>query len=286
MENVIKFVGNNEKLFSRVVIENLSAKLTLIVPETHNAILIKDGQMLQTLSSGKYLIGDFIDVKTEADSALEVLFMSKTAKLKMRWGTPQKLLMFDEKAQENYRAGFSGDFEVQVGDPRKCYLYLVGAADDLTADALQERLQSNVVSVMETVVVDFVRANKVPFNQIAVFKKEMSQKILNSLSHKLQSEYGIAVFSFNIANIIIDEADYNRLTSAIKGEVARETGFAVSVEKKWQLKMFVLHVMQKTQMVQFSVQHADKSCKEVSYDCIVYHHSFGYCWTCGFLCCA
>lgn len=219
MDRIIKFVGNNEKLFSRVVVEALSPKLTLIVPETHNAILIKDGQMLQTLSSGKYLFSSFVDLKTETDCTLEVLFMSKTAKLKMLWGTPQKLLMFDKASGQNYRAGFSGDFEVQVGDPRKCYLYLVGAAEDLTADALQERLQSNVVSVMETVVVEYVHEHSVAFNQIVLHKKQMAEKVLSALSHKLQSEYGIAVFSFNIANIIIDEMDFARLNKTGKGKV-------------------------------------------------------------------
>lgn len=209
-QNTIKFSGNNDKLFSRVVLESVLKK-TLIVPETHNAILIKDGQMLQTLSSGKYSLQDFVDVKEEGDCALEVLFMSKTAKLKLLWGTAQKILMFDETLQENFHIGLSGDFEVQIGDPRKAFLYLVGASEDLTVDALQERLQSNVVSVLESVLVDFVKENKIPFNQIATNKKQISQKVLAALSHKLQSEYGIAVFSFNIANIIFDSEEMKKL---------------------------------------------------------------------------
>ncbi|MBP3431968.1 MAG: SPFH domain-containing protein [Clostridia bacterium] len=215
-QNIIKFSGNNDNLFSRVKLESADFKKTLIVPETHNAIVIKDGQMLQTLSSGKFQLSAFVDTKEEVDAILEVLFMSKTAKLKMLWGTPQMLLMYDEQLQENYYCDFSGDFEVQIGDPRKSFLYLVGASEDLTADALQERLQSNVVSVMETVIVDYIKENRVLFNQIAVCKKEMSQKVLTALSHKLQSEYGIAVFSFNIANIIIDEQDYAKLNNAYK----------------------------------------------------------------------
>lgn len=215
-QNIITFTGNNQKLFSRHVIGELSPKLTLIVPETHNAILIKDGQMLQTLSSGRYLISKFVDIKTEIDSALEVLFMSKTAKLKLLWGTASKFLMYDSLLQENYKAGFSGDFEVQIGDPRKCYLYLVGAAEDLTADALQERLMSNVVTVLETVVVDYIDSNKILFNQIALCKKEISQKALSKLSQKLMSEYGIAVFSFNIANIIIEDEDLKKLDNSYK----------------------------------------------------------------------
>lgn len=215
-QNIITFTGNNQKLLSRYIIEKLDPKLTLIVPETHNAILIKDGQMLQTLSSGKYLISKFVDLKTEADSALEILFMSKTAKLKLLWGTPQKLIMYDNMLQENYRVGMSGDFEVQVGDPRKCFLYLVGASEDLTSDALQDRLMSNVVSVLETVVVDYVETNKVLFNQISLCKKEIASKVLSKLSQKLMNEYGIAVFSFNIANIIIDDEDREKLEKEYK----------------------------------------------------------------------
>ena len=221
-QNVIKFNGSNDKLLTRYVLETLNPKMTLIVPETHNAILIKDGQMLQTLSSGKYMLSNFIDFKTEIDSAIEILFMSKTAKLKLLWGTASKLLMYDETIQENYKLGLSGDFEVQVGDPRKCYLYLVGVAEDLTSIALQDRLMSNVVSVVETVIVDYVKTNKIPFNQMAVNKNEMSQKVLTSLSHKLMSEYGIAVFSFNIANIIIDDEDLARLGNSYRAKTEKQ----------------------------------------------------------------
>lgn len=215
-QNFITFAGDNNQLFSKYAVENLNPKLTLIVPETHNAILIKDGQMLQTLSSGRYLISQFVDLKTELDSSIEVLFMSKTAKLKLLWGTASKFLMYDNLLQENYRVGMSGDFEVQIGDPRKCYLYLVGAAQDLTADGLQERLMSNVVSVLEGVVVDYINENNVLFNQIALCKKEISTKALGKLSQKMMNEYGIAVFSFNIANIIIESEDYKKLVEAYK----------------------------------------------------------------------
>ncbi len=215
-ENVISFSGSNEKLFTRYVVKEINPKLTLIVPETHTAILIKDGQMLQTLTSGKYLVSKFLDEKTDVNSFVEILFMSKTAKLKLLWGTSSKILMYDSTLQENYRVGLSGDFEVQIGDPRKCYLYLVGTSESLTADALQERLMSNVVSVLESVLVEYVEKNRVPFNQISVNKREISKLVLSKLSQKLMSEYGIAVFSFNIANIIIDEQDQKKLETLFR----------------------------------------------------------------------
>ena len=77
-QNVITFSGNNEQLFTKKSLAGMiNPKLTLIVPETHNAILIKDGQMLQTLSSGKYLVSKFVDQKTDANADIQILFMSK-----------------------------------------------------------------------------------------------------------------------------------------------------------------------------------------------------------------
>ena len=216
-QNVITFSGDNKQLFNRHKIETLTPKLTLLVPETHNAILIKDGQMLQTLSSGKYLVSKFVDIKSEMDSNLEVLFMSKTAKLNLLWGTAQKFLMYDANLQENYRVGMSGDYDVQIGDPRKCYLYLNGADNDLTTADLQDRLQTTVVSVVENVVVEYVSAQEILFNQVTVKKREISAKVLTKLNQKLMGEYGIAVYSFNIANIIIDDADYAKLSGNFKG---------------------------------------------------------------------
>lgn len=231
-QNTITFQGSNNDLFTRVPVQQIDAKLSLIVPETHNAILIKDGQMLQTLSSGKYLLAKFFDLKTEADCAIEILYLSKTAKLKLLWGTAQKLLMFDQIKNENYHLGLSGDFEVQVGDPRKCYLYLVGASHDLTAEDLQERLQSNVTNVVETEVVEYLHQNNVSYSQISVHKRQMSARVLKTLSHKLLSEYGIAVFSFNIANIIIDEEDLKRLAkgNSVQTEAKFCTGCGAKIK--------------------------------------------------------
>lgn len=222
-KNVITFVGNNEKLFTKILVKNVSSpKLTLIVPETHNAILVKDGQMLQTLSSGKYLMSSLIDLKTDADSKIEILFMSKTAKLKLLWGTAQMFMVYDSNLEENYKVGMSGDIDVQIGDPRKCYLYLIGADSDLTSENLQMRIMSTVVSVIEGEVVEYINANSVPFNKISVVRNAMTNSALTKISQKLMNEYGITVFTLNIANIIIDEQDYARLNALSKGQNAKK----------------------------------------------------------------
>ena len=43
---VIKYEGDNSELFKRISADGLDPEAKLIVPETHNAILIKDGVLM------------------------------------------------------------------------------------------------------------------------------------------------------------------------------------------------------------------------------------------------
>lgn len=214
MQDIIQYTGKNDKLFTRMSISEVTPKTTLVVPETHNAILVKDGEMLQTLSKGRYKLADLIEVSKNEPLLLEVLFISKTAKLKLLWGTPNKINIKDPVLEESYKIGMSGDFEVQVGDPRKCFLFLVGADDVLTADALQDRLMSKVVSTVEDAVVSYIYEHKVTYSSVYLFKQEISKIIVPKLSSTFTADYGITVYSFNIANIIFDDKDLERLSRA------------------------------------------------------------------------
>ena len=202
--DLIKFNGTNEKLFSRIVISELSPKTTLIVPETHNALVIYNGEMLQTLSKGRYKLAEIVNFDKN-DALLEIIFVSKTAKLKLLWGTPNKFTLFDPVLKKSYKIGMSGEFEVQVSDPRKCFLYLVGAETDLTADALQERLMSRLVTEIGDALSKYVVENIVRYDQIFMLRQKIANSALDRISAIFQKDYGIMVFSLSISNIIFDE---------------------------------------------------------------------------------
>ena len=218
MEDIIKFSGTNEKLFTRQLLENITEKTTLIVPETHNAILICDGEMLQTLPKGRYFLHTLVELKKDTKLSLEIIYVSKTAKLKLLWGTPSKITILDPVLNVTYKMGMSGDFEVQVSDPRKCFLYLVASDNVLTADSLQDRLMSKVVSVVETEVARFIQDNKVQYSNVYQYKQEIAKKIVPILSSAFSSNYGISVFSLNIANIIFDEEDLDKIVLKAKAK--------------------------------------------------------------------
>ncbi len=203
--DLIKFNGTNEKLFSRYVVEDVTPKTTLIVPETHNALVILNGEMLQTLSKGRYKLSQIVDVGKGEESSLEIIFVSKTAKLKLLWGTANKFTLVDPVLKRPYKLGMSGEFEVQVSDPRKCFLYLVGSEEMLTADALQDRLMSRLVAEIGDVLSKYVAENNLRFDQIFMKRQQVAEIALKQISAIFQRDYGIMVFSLNISNIIFDE---------------------------------------------------------------------------------
>ena len=203
--DLIKFNGTNEKLFSRIVVEDVTPKTTLIVPETHNALVILNGEMLQTLSKGKYRISEIVDFDKNEGTLLEIIFVSKTAKLKLLWGTANKFTLVDPVMKRPYKLGMSGEFEVQVSDPRKCFLYLVGSEEMLTADALQDRLMSRLVAEIGDVLSKYVAEHSLRFDQIFMKRQQVAEIALKQISAIFQRDYGIMVFSLNISNIIFDE---------------------------------------------------------------------------------
>ena len=53
---IIKYEGDNTELFKRICADGLEPDAKLVVPETHNAILIKDGVLMDTLKDDDLLI--------------------------------------------------------------------------------------------------------------------------------------------------------------------------------------------------------------------------------------
>ena len=110
---VIKYEGDNTELFKRISAEGLEPDAKLVVPETHNAILIKDGVLMDTLNSGSYEIFDQSSRRKSKNVLVEVIYLSKTARLNVLWGTKSRFCFRDPETDVPVKVGAHGEFEVQ-----------------------------------------------------------------------------------------------------------------------------------------------------------------------------
>lgn len=198
----------NNDLFIRKEVKNPSKKTMVVVNDTHNAIFIKDGAYLNTLSAGKHSVLEKGD--KDVDS-VEFIYVSKTCKVEVKWGTPNRFDMRDPQTDIPIKIGVRGTFEVQIGDPRKAYLELIGADKTYTTAKLQERLRSRMCSEIQPIIAKVMRERNLTYDRITQNTKEIADLIKPAMANMFNKDYGLTLFSFVIDAIMIDEEDIRKI---------------------------------------------------------------------------
>lgn len=212
MAELVKFTGNNAELFVRESADGLHAKAQVVVPETHTVLLIKDGIVSEALGAGRHDIFDtengLFRLKKDSDVAtVEFVFISKTAKLPMLWGTATPIKTRDPQTGVPISIGINGELEFRVKTPKQFYLELVGADTEYSVDKLKKRLLSRLVGIVEPIVASVMRTENISYTEFTEKKTLISERLKEKLGDIFGSEYGLELCSFTVASAIISDAD-------------------------------------------------------------------------------
>ena len=211
---------SNSVLFRRYEIEHFDAKAKIIVPDTHNAIIVKDGIALETLPAGKYYLFDkkkgvFKDKEiSDDDLDIQIIFISKTAKLNIPWGTKDRFDMRDPITSAAIQLGASGEFEVQISNPRKAYLELIGQMEVFDVNQLQKRLQGRLLAKVQYHLANTMREKNLSYDRLGEILLPMSEEILTHIAELFDKYYGLKVFTLTISRVLIDEDNTKKIQSA------------------------------------------------------------------------
>ena len=203
----------NNDLFVRKSCTDLDKNAQVIIEETHSAILIKDGQSMDTLSGGKYPI---FDKKDKNVSRVDVVYMSKTARLNVFWGTINKLVLKDPQTDLTIEVGANGEFEVQIQNPRKFYQELVGADKNFTVEKLKERLQGRILSEIEPLIAKTMREENLAYFDLSEKKQIIAKNIMPELVKMFERDYGLTMFSFIISKIFIPQEYIDKIEAELE----------------------------------------------------------------------
>ncbi|MDE7464484.1 MAG: SPFH domain-containing protein [Clostridiales bacterium] len=212
MSEVVKFTGNNTELFCRECADSLHASAQVIVPETHTVLLIKDGIVSEALQPGRHDIFDtengLFRLKKDSDVAsVDFVFVSKTAKLQMLWGTSSPIKTRDPLTGVPVSIGANGELEFRVKTPKQFYLELVGADTEYSVDKLKKRIISRLMSVIEPAIAKSMRERNISYTEFTENKAELSEIIKAQMAQMFADEYGLELCSFSINSAIISDAD-------------------------------------------------------------------------------
>ena len=212
MAEFVKFTGDNGELFVRESADSLHAKAQVVVPETHTVLLIKDGVVSEALAPGRHDIFDtengFFRLKKDSDCAtVDFVFISKSAKLPMLWGTATPIRTRDPITGVPVSVGVNGELEFRVKTPKQFYLELVGADTEYSVDKLKKRLLRRFISIIEPTIAQIMRAEKISYIDFSENKAKIAQLLEKSVGEVFAAEYGLELCSFTIGSAIISDSD-------------------------------------------------------------------------------
>ena len=240
---MIKYDGNNQELFARQCVDNFSPETIIIVPDTHNAIIVKDGQMMTTLESGSHQIFDvkkgFFGLgkaqKTDVHT-VDVIYMSKTYKLQIFWGTKTRFELRDPIADVPVKVGASGEFTIQICNPRKAYLELIGVSKNYTDQDLREYLSGQLLNEIEYAIASVMREKGLSYCQFSEYKKFIADSIFPALTKWCEESYGLKMFNFIISNVMFDEEDKVKVEEILTQRKQEEKDKAATEEERLRAK--------------------------------------------------
>jgi rubrerythrin len=221
--DVIKFEGDNSVFFRRVSGDFVNPLLQISVPETHRVIYIKNGQMQEVLDAGLYPVfqvqkGLFGHIKKVDAVTLDIIFISKTCKVKVLWGTREPIRSRDPLTQIPVTIRSNGEFTIQIDNPKKFYLEIVGADKVFNIESLKERLAARMLSFVEPVIAKYMHDKQMSYVDVSAEKKNIQDTILPEVDKMFVEEDGLKCSSFTIYSISIDDAQME----AIEDKLAQE----------------------------------------------------------------
>lgn len=209
---LIRFEGSNESFFWRTYGDVLNYKCEIVVPPTHQAIYIKDGKLQDILEGGKYRVFEevkkgFFGIGKKVDATtVDLIFMNRTVKFNVGWGTHTPFSFRDALTNLPITVRASGQFEVRILNPKKFYLEIVGADKDFTIESLQNRLAIRMMSYVGPSIAKVIHDKMLTYIDFMPQIKDIADAIYPSVSEMFANDCGLEVCSFTIASMdILDQ---------------------------------------------------------------------------------
>lgn len=219
---VIKFEGDDKTLVYKYPKEDFNTMSQLIVHQSQEAILFKDGKALDLFGPGKYelktqnipLLKNIINIPTEGISPFhcEVYFINKVMELNIEWGTNSRFEVLDPTFGVPLSVGASGTMEFKIQDSRKFLIDVVGTQNVLSANQLIKYVKGKIVTKVKSYLATIM--GEISYLNINQHLDEVSDALKIKL-YDYFLDYGVNLINFYISTIIIPNEDTDKIKSIL-----------------------------------------------------------------------
>lgn len=239
--DVIKYEGGNNVLVWKHPKEDFNTSAQLIVHESQEAVVFKDGQVLPTYTAGKYtietenipVIRRLVGLVTDGISPnhYEVYFINKAYVMDVYWGTAPAWTIQDPSLQVPFEMQAHGQFAIRVVDSKQLLLKLVGTTSSFTSKALQDYFYGIMISRIKDYISNLIIEEGLSHTEINSRLIDISEKVMPKLATHF-TKYGLALEEFVVENIsILKDEVYDSVRDAMKIRAANTITGVTEQEK-------------------------------------------------------
>lgn len=215
--DVIEYEGNNDVLVYKYPHSDFSTLSQLIVRESQEAILYKDGKMLDAFAPGKYtlhtgnipLLSKVVNLPFGGNSPFkcDVFFINKTIALDYKWGTKTQTKVMDMQYHLMLDIGASGVAGIKVCDPSNLMLKLVGTQGELRAETCLSHFRENISAKVKEYLGKVMQKPEMNFLILETCLSDFSEAVKTQLN-QLFLDVGVELYNFVIGAIQIPQEQY------------------------------------------------------------------------------
>lgn len=214
--DVLKFNSDASIFAWKYPNTELATWTQLIVNESQEAVLLKNGQITDVFGPGHYkLTTDNIPVLQKlinipfgrkSPFSAEVWFINKAFALDIKWGTTTPIQVQDPKYGVFVPLRAFGQFGIQMEDSRKFLVKLVGTMPFFNSKTLTEYFKGLYTTRVKDRLSTCLVASKISILEINSHLDEISASLSKQLQEEF-AEFGIKVHSFYVNDINVPEND-------------------------------------------------------------------------------
>ena len=210
--------------------DELGSWSQLVVAESQEAMLVKEGRMCGPFKAGRHTLDTknfpvltrFLKMPFSGRTPFtaEVWFVQKAIKLDVMWGSSQPLLVHDSKYGVALPVNASGQFGVRIGpndtDTKKFLKKLVGTLSSFEEETLSSYFDGIVLTKVKSLIAQVIVDHNVSILDIAT-KLETISKDLQKCLVKEFAEFGLGMSKFRVTSITPewDDPSLKELKSAL-----------------------------------------------------------------------
>lgn len=196
--------------------EELSSLTQLIISETQEAVLLKEGRMLGPFTAGRHtldtknipVLSKFLKIPFDGKTPFtaEVWFVNKMMTLDVKWGTQHPIQLQDPKYKIMLPIRAFGQYGIQIENTKKFIKKLVGTLPVFDRTQLVSYFRGLMLTRVKSAVAKEIVKNQISILEISAHLDGISSSLETAMIPELE-EFGIKLVNFYVKSINTPEDD-------------------------------------------------------------------------------